>query len=152
MKPLESKAFPLKRQTIPEQVAFHAFQDGNKCIQNKQTLVYEHAPINEGNGYSSSDGIFDAPLAGLYVFTWTVADFHDWYATELMADGVSRGATIADNGDTDIATGTAIVVVKLNAGSHVFVRRSIGGGCNVVNIAERARNSFSGWLLFPAET
>ncbi|KAH3711258.1 uncharacterized protein LOC127857902 [Dreissena polymorpha] len=139
-----------KRQPI-EAVAFHAYQNSDKCIHDLQTFVYDNVLINDGNGYSANDGIFDAPVTGVYVFTWSVADFHDWYAAELVVNGMSRGATIADNDSQDIAVGTAVVVVHVQAGSHVFVRRSGGGGCNVLNKPGSATNSFSGWLLYITE-
>ncbi|KAH3711259.1 complement C1q-like protein 4 isoform X1 [Dreissena polymorpha] len=138
----------VKRQHV-QSVAFHAYQSGNKCIQNMQTFVYEQVLLNDGNGYSTRDGIFDPPVSGVYVFTWSIADHHDWYAAELVVDGVSRGATIADNDTDDTAVGTAVVVLYVRAGSHVFVRRSAGNGCTVLNEDNLARNSFSGWLLYP---
>ncbi|XP_052251744.1 uncharacterized protein LOC127858579 isoform X2 [Dreissena polymorpha] len=128
-----------------------------EMLRQENALLHEmcKATTNENelrvksNGYSTRDGIFDPPVSGVYVFTWSIADHHDWYAAELVVDGVSRGATIADNDTDDTAVGTAVVVLYVRAGSHVFVRRSAGNGCTVLNEDNLARNSFSGWLLYP---
>lgn len=90
------------------------------------------------------------PASGTYVFTWTVVgDIHSYFVAELVVDGVRRGMTLSDAEDADLAVGTTVVLVTVNAGDHVFVRKFAGDDdkCQAVN-ADNARNTFSGWLLF----
>ncbi|XP_052251348.1 uncharacterized protein LOC127858335 isoform X2 [Dreissena polymorpha] len=107
------KELHVKRQHT-QSVAFHAYQSGEKCIHDMQAFVYEHVLLNNGNGYKAFDGIFEPPVGGVYVFTWTVVKNHDWYATELVVDGVSRGVTIADNNDDAIAISALLTELWLN--------------------------------------
>lgn len=93
------------------------------------------------------DGIFDAPVTGVYVFTWTIAaKAQSWLVSELIVSGERKGLITSDNDANDLTPTTAIALVHLNAGQHVYVRRFRGGDCTVVS-DEHTRAVFSGWLL-----
>ncbi|VDI57854.1 Hypothetical predicted protein [Mytilus galloprovincialis] len=64
--------------------------------------------------YNNNDGIFAAPISGMYVFFWTTA-VKQYERTELLVDGVPYGyalADVANDGDTDYGSASQIVVLK----------------------------------------
>jgi len=104
-----------------------------------------------GDGYNNHDGIFDVPVAGIYVFTFTIyANYHHYVRTELVIDGQVKTAALADADEIgDYHTSTATIVISANAGDHVFVRRADQySECNVLSNFDRALSTFSGWLLY----
>ncbi|XP_053402943.1 uncharacterized protein LOC128558119 isoform X1 [Mercenaria mercenaria] len=125
-------------------IAFHAYMTGQKCFHEQQLMVFNREVVDEGDGYSETDGIYVVPVTGTYVFTWTVfSQKYVWFRADIIIDGVSKGWILADS-DNDQATG--IVIARVNAGNHVFIRRDKGDGCNLHD--DFARSTFSGWKLF----
>lgn len=106
--------------------------------------------IDVGNGYNGQDGIFDAPITGVYVFTITlVPDFFKYVQAEIVINGVVKGNIFADSDEIhDIHPASTSIVVHVNAGDHVLVRRGTNSDCDVLSDTSHARTSFSGWFLF----
>jgi len=107
--------------------------------------------IDVGDGYSNQDGIFDVPVTGVYVFTYTVYAVNNHYVrTELVINGQVKTASTAD-GETvrEVHTSTAIIVTPANAGDHVLVRRAdTSTQCDVSSSIGYAVSTFSGWILY----
>ena len=60
-------------------IAFHSYlsHDSTGPLPNHHVLLYDVVPLNRGNGYKNFDGIFNVPVTGTYVFTWSImADAH----------------------------------------------------------------------------
>ncbi|XP_060565926.1 cerebellin-3-like isoform X2 [Ruditapes philippinarum] len=57
-----------KESTGKDVVAFHAHKIADKSVTNKQVFVFTEVLLNEGSGYSSTDGYFTAPVSGIYYF------------------------------------------------------------------------------------
>lgn len=55
-------------------VAFVAYLQKMLSVDSNRTdkIVFENAPINEGNGYNPSTGIFTAFHRGVYKFSLTI--------------------------------------------------------------------------------
>ncbi|XP_062605008.1 complement C1q-like protein 3 [Saccostrea cucullata] len=52
--------------------AFTALLSGlNNNYGSGQTIVYDNVKVNTGGCYSGSNGIFTAPVAGIYFFSWS---------------------------------------------------------------------------------
>lgn len=89
------------------------------------------------------------PSPACSFFTWTlVGPFESYFVTELVVDGVGKGYTISDSATQNLAVASATVLVYINAGDHVFIRKTGGDNdrCNIVS-KSHARSTFSGWLL-----
>ncbi|XP_052762589.1 multimerin-2-like [Mya arenaria] len=136
----------LEKRIQSSEVAFHAYQSSATCTRDQQVVIYNTAPVNIGKGFTVSDGIFDAPVTGLYMFSWTVfAEDGYWLESELVVNGHRQGYIAADSSNTDIVPATGVVIAHVNAGEHVFVRRTAGGGCYIPR--DVVRNSFTGFIL-----
>ncbi|XP_052800886.1 uncharacterized protein LOC128231532 [Mya arenaria] len=132
------------------EVAFHAHMRASKCLGAHEVFIFDVEMTDLGSGYNNNDGIFDVPVAGIYVFTFTIyAEQHYEVRAELVVNGQVKTALIADADEiNDYHTGTATIVVQVNAGDHVFVRRAdtYSESCVTSNFS-RALTTFSGWLL-----
>jgi hypothetical protein len=113
--------------------------------------------VNERSGYTSLDGIFNTPVSGVYVFTWTITvpSQGQRIVTELIARGSVIGVLSSDSDKGDVSVSgvhpaTAFVVAHVSAGYNVFVRvRSVdSGNGNVLSDDFNVRSSFSAWRLF----
>lgn len=83
------------------------------------------------------------------MLTWTMVSYpRHYFTSELVVDGIRKGIVISDNDDNDFTPATAIIVLQLNAGQHVYVRGVSNSDCNVISNNEHARSTFSAWLLF----
>ena len=109
---------------------------------------FNRVVTNVGNMYNGHDGLFVAPVTGMYVFFWTVScTERRSVATELVKDGTAYGFSYADSDDEfDFVNAGNSIVLQVNQGQHVWVRftdahdyRTIQGG---------NRDTFSGWLLY----
>lgn len=132
----------IKRQS--NGIAFHAYFTGSKCVREHELIVFDTVETDEGNDYNPVDGIFVVPEAGTYVFMMTLfSPFDEWSVVDIVVDGTVKG-WITTNAENDQATG--IVVVHVNVGTHVFIRRSKGRGCKIKD--DLTRSTFTGWKLF----
>lgn len=127
------------------QVGFHAMLLANPFVSigGYQTLVFDNVKTNVGNGYNKQNGVFTAPVPGLYSFSTTVRfnqQIRDVYFVMLKnADSVCN--VYKGNEDT-MATCTA--VVNLEEGDHVYIENT-----NVPASAPMGHgySSFSGFLI-----
>ena len=116
-------------------------------VGNYQTIVFDLVTTNVGNAYNKVDGIFTAPVNGVYAFIWTASNHDNTHMqTELVANAVVVGRQWSDSGNhADISSATGSAVLKLNASDTVWVRS------NTIHsriLMGNQLSSFSGWLLY----
>ena len=107
-------------------------------------LVFPHVITNKGQGYSSSSGKFTAPRDGTYVFTltavsWDINALH----LDIVHDGVRKVRTMSFN-SASYQTGTNLVVLELDSGDAVWVKRYSGRGYATDSVP---MTTFSGFIL-----
>ena len=108
-------------------------------------LVFPHVITNKGQGYSSSSGKFTAPRDGIYVFTVTaVSQGSYWLSLDIVHDGDRKVRTMSDS-NASYQTGTNLVVLELDRGDAVWVRRDSGGGYTSESVPF---TTFSGFILW----
>ena len=97
---------------------------------NSGTLVFPKVITNVGNGYYPSDGVFTAPMAGVYVFFVNVKSY-DTLAiyVDMVFNGTSKVRTMAETSinDHDDA-GPNLEVLSLKTEDRVWIKHNAGAG------------------------
>uniref|UniRef100_A0A8W8JB26 C1q domain-containing protein n=3 Tax=Magallana gigas TaxID=29159 RepID=A0A8W8JB26_MAGGI len=131
----------------------HAFSAGislGKSVWTGGTLVFPVVIYSEGTGYNPSTGIFTAPTAGTYVFYVSVQSAHQKLIyLDIVLNGSAKVRAMAwyNSGSSVnmIQTGTNLVILHLQTGDKVWVRR--GGGDGYYSDGYHI-TTFSGFKLF----
>ncbi|OWF48795.1 uncharacterized protein LOC110452593 [Mizuhopecten yessoensis] len=137
---------------VKQTVAFHTALSVRKSFKTGAIIIYDHEMLDHGDGYSPSDGLYIAPESGTYVFTWTtLGSSHEEFQTVLIVNGAVRGSSFSDtSGVGDYHQSTAVVVLTLNPGDHVFIRMGVTQLAQGDIVSEDIRyglSTFSGWKL-----
>nr|XP_022336583.1 myosin heavy chain, clone 203-like [Crassostrea virginica] len=124
--------------------AFTAGMTSSSNTWQGDILVFPHVITNKGQGYSSSSGKFTAPRDGTYVFTVTVMSYYNNdLKLDIVHDGVSKVRAYSYS-HTSHQTGTNLVVLELDRGDTVWVKRVYGQGYYAEAVP---LTTFSGFIL-----
>ncbi|XP_061172926.1 uncharacterized protein LOC133182192 [Saccostrea echinata] len=136
-------------------VAFYAYLSTNSApnLSVHHLIVYDVIHINRGNGYNKGDGIFIAPVTGVYAFHFSVCiakgGGFSWVPLQLTLNGNVLGATFEEGLDSNVGNhcSSGLAISDVNVGDHVFVRtqQTTSGA---IHSSPVGRTSFSGWLLY----
>lgn len=144
---------------MPSQPAFMAYGNGNVTVDptNGTYLIFPTTQINRGSHYNASNGIFTAPIGGVYYFSWSslgnltndiyrffirvnnttfIGDYH------LRQDTTETGTAYPINSNRD-------VIMNLSAGDtvRIFFRSDSGNVFYGQNDATTAYLNFMGYLI-----
>ena len=117
---------------------------------NKNSIVkFDEVSVNEGNHFNSGDGIFVAPVSGIYQFSWTTITTSSKLAeTELRVDNVIKETLhIALSSSAGNISGTKVVLCKVRKGDHVWIQTSNVYGTNYFYVANAGKSAFTGMLI-----
>uniref|UniRef100_K1QZD8 Complement C1q-like protein 2 n=1 Tax=Magallana gigas TaxID=29159 RepID=K1QZD8_MAGGI len=131
----------------------HAFTAGISSTDDGwtgDTLVFPTVIYSVGTGYNPITGIFTAPTAGTYVFYVSVESaHHQLIYVDIVMNGSSKVRAMAwYGGGSSISvyqTGTNLVILHLQTGDRVWVRR--GGGAGYYSDSDHI-TTFSGFKLY----
>ncbi|XP_061176741.1 uncharacterized protein LOC133185494 isoform X1 [Saccostrea echinata] len=132
----------------PKKVGFSASVTSTSSSWKSGTLVFPSVITNEGNGYNPSNGIFTAPVGGMYVFFVNVQSYDSQtiYA-DIVLNGSTKVRTMAYSysGSPDYYdAGPNMVVLNIHKGDAVWVKRYSGQGY----YHEGPITTFSGFLIY----
>jgi len=101
------------RVLMPVKPAFHVYRNAGD-VGATATIVFNEAELNQGNHYSTSTGLFTAPVAGIYYFS---------------AFGMKTNNTQGDLGIRFIKNGTAVIGTWMfqSDGASVHIANHISG-------------------------
>ncbi|XP_062575100.1 uncharacterized protein LOC134237033 [Saccostrea cucullata] len=128
-------------------VAFTAGITSSDSSWSGSTLIFPKIIFNTGGGYNPTTGMFTGPVDGHYVFFVSVQSYSTKeIRVDIVWNGDSQVRTFAnDNGDNDYyETGVNLVVLRLNQGDKVWIKRYYGSGYVSDSIPV---TTFSGFLL-----
>jgi hypothetical protein len=93
-------------------------------MQTHQTIVYDQADLNLGNGYNKANGKFTTPMNGTYVFHVATGAIDQSHASvELVVNGIIKDVGWADSMDhADRSFATTATPVSLKQGDVVLAR------------------------------
>jgi hypothetical protein len=90
--------------------------------------------INNGNHYHPADGVFVAPISGIYMFAWNILTFNsnDLY-TELRVESEITGTVGSKAESNQYIPGSASLLCHVKKGEHVWVQTSDGTTNNYIS-------------------
>ena len=112
---------------------------------NGEILVFPTVLFNKDNGYNSSNGIFNAPVDGIYLLTIQICTLNTKHmVTSIMVDDTEVGrGYVWDNDNYPCNTADAIVFMEADRKAYVKVLHQTG----TLIENEYRLLSFSGALL-----
>lgn len=132
-------------------VAFYAqLTKDIPVVGHQQTIIFDAVTTNFGNGYNAVNGMFTAPVAGTYVFSWTTQNYdYTHMKSELVANSVVKASLWSDAGEhDDIAVASNTLLIELETGDVVWVRSNKPNERSHMVLQGSLRSTFSGWFLF----
>lgn len=136
-------------------MAFYGYlsQSSAPNLSPHHPIVYDTVVINRANGYNKGDGIFIAPVTGVYAFHISVCVINGpenpWASLEITLNGNSLGSTFEEGvvSGSGYHCSSTLIVSDVHIGDHVFVR-TVEHARGHIHSDHRGRTSFSGWLLY----
>ena len=130
-------------------VFFYAWN--NKTLSNfaqGTVLVFDNAITNSGNGYNSSKGVFRAPIASAYVFSWTiVVERGNFINIALKKNGAIYGMVQSDGfSGHNNGAGSNTAIIELKVGDDVYLEVN-SDAASTHQVFGGGYSTFSGWLL-----
>ncbi|XP_062613749.1 complement C1q tumor necrosis factor-related protein 3-like [Saccostrea cucullata] len=98
---------------------------------NGGRLVFPSVITNEGNGYNPSNGIFTAPISGMYVFFVNVQSYSTQHIyVDIVLNGSTKVRTMAYsyNNNDSYESGPNLAVLNIQKGDAVWIKRHSGSG------------------------
>ncbi|XP_062615411.1 myosin-2 heavy chain, non muscle-like [Saccostrea cucullata] len=128
----------------PKKVAFSASVRSSSSSWNSGALVFSSVITNEGNGYNPSNGIFTAPIGGMFVFFVNVQTYgsKDIYV-DIVLNGSRKVRTMAYGSSGSYSAGPNMVVLTLQRRDAVWVKHYHGSGYYY----DGPITTFSGFLI-----
>ncbi|XP_069111303.1 uncharacterized protein [Argopecten irradians] len=140
----------LKRvATSSSTVVFHTELTTSKTLVKDLMMIFNNKVLDQCNGYNPQDGIYTVPVSGTYVITWKViSEMKTYINTALIVNGVEKGLSLTNSEDiTDKHQSTAIVVLRLEEGDHLFIRVTSTHTGKVVSDIANGHPTLSGWKI-----
>lgn len=178
------KALPTFPETVYKRasgntIAFYAYLSSNDCYHNHEVIIFDAESLDVGGVsdvgvYDKRDGIFEPHVAGVYVFTWTVAaPTGSRVVTELIISGRVEGVLTTDpdvgvsinemstmtdpppqrRAVSGIGSGvhpsTAVVTARVSAVDRCFIRvsQNFGSCATVLSDRNTVFTTFSAWQV-----
>lgn len=140
----------LPRAVSATTTAFYAFMKSSEPNPGSHhTLIFGIVITNIGTHFNRYTGIFTAPIAGIYVFSYSITpDTSSYIPVEIVRNNDVVGSSITRAYGSYQHNAASTVVIQLSAGDVCFIRTSSSSvpSRNIYSDTY-ARSSFSGWLL-----
>ncbi|XP_062609039.1 complement C1q-like protein 2 isoform X2 [Saccostrea cucullata] len=136
-----------------EHVSFSAYKNQTQSNLNQRHIIkFEQTILNLGNHYHPEDGIFIAPVSGVYLFHWTITNYKSYAHTNILVGGKVMSTTTTSVVSSSYNSGSALVIVHVQKGQHVWIQTCCGTGHevygNTLALDNRFQSTFSGTLLY----
>ncbi|XP_045185274.2 complement C1q and tumor necrosis factor-related protein 9A-like [Mercenaria mercenaria] len=130
-------------------VAFYADHVTDTSLDTTgKIIVFDNTITNEGSGYSTSTGIFTAPVGGLYQFTVHVCAYyrqHSFIGLVVAGNVIAKDSNYDENYYTCSSLGA---IVRVKSGEQVWVKCTSGASSRKLFEDSLMLNTFSGVLIY----
>ncbi|VDI27999.1 Hypothetical predicted protein [Mytilus galloprovincialis] len=120
---------------------------GDRNFHINSIVKFDTEFVDEENNFNTGDGIFVAPVSGVYLFSWAIQTHYSQNEeTELQVDNiVIIGKQLMSMGSGASYFGTTRnVLCTVSKGNHVWIQTSNIYGDNYFNDLRGIRSSFMG--------
>ncbi|XP_063418564.1 collagen alpha-2(VIII) chain-like [Mytilus trossulus] len=131
----------LSRTTIP---AFQSMLTQPQTPGDKGVIKFDKVVTNTQKGYNPTTGIFTAPVAGVYQFSYTVMTLKGKHLVVYLSHNNIRQQTTWLKGSS-YETGTANIILNLKKGDQVAVKSE--GSYTIHTDKNYPYSWFSGYLI-----
>lgn len=134
---------------ISKKVAFSATYPKSFTPVSGHTVVFPNIISNVGGGYNNQDGVFTAPVDGVYVFfcKMTQGMNNDEMFYQFILNGSSETLILLyGRSNYPYRTSSSLIALQLSRGDRVWIRMYVGGGLLYGN-GGGGDQSFSGFML-----
>ncbi|XP_071160087.1 uncharacterized protein [Mytilus edulis] len=128
---------------VEQAIAFFATLSEN-AHQNDEIIKFDNITTNFGNGYSVTEGLFTAPIDGLYTIYCSFLVVNGYVNVELMRNDHKIGRGYAAGGRLE-HTGSIFVTTDLIEGDEVYCRKLPDYSTGIIR--GDLYTTFSGYVL-----
>lgn len=133
---------------ISKKVAFSATYPQSFTSVNGQTIVFPHILFNVGGGYNIQNGVFTAPVEGVYVFFCKITQAmnnNDLVYQFILNGSVKTITLVYGRSDDPYRTSSSLIALQLSRGDRVWIKMQVGG--SHWGQTDGGDQSFSGFML-----
>ena len=99
--------------------------------------------MNNGNHYHPADGVFVAPISGVYILAWNTITYDSNYLfTELRVENEVKGTVGNKRASGQYIPGSTSLLCHVRKGDHVWVQTSVGQATIIYIIGANLRHSW----------
>ncbi|VDI78010.1 Hypothetical predicted protein [Mytilus galloprovincialis] len=138
-----------KQMQIEKHPVFYVELSVTTTLNINSIVKFDTEFIDDGNNFNTGDGIFIAPISGVYLFCWTIQTYSSkTVQTELRVDNIVKGIGLMTlgSGAGHFAT-TRNVFCTVNRGDHVWIQTSYYSDNNFHVPHVGVRSSFMGLFI-----
>ncbi|XP_062572619.1 uncharacterized protein LOC134234547 [Saccostrea cucullata] len=126
----------------PSPIAFLARVTSDTPSQSGTIVSFQMEDLNLGSGYSSTSGIFQAPVTGVYNFQTTIHIQRDRFEGYISLNGVPQTYLTLTGSDHEVF-GSVSVTLRINSGDRVWLQRTDKSNSVIIS----RKSLFSGFLV-----
>ena len=137
-----------KEDTIcPKEAFFYARLSATRTLNTYSVIKFDKIMINNGNHYHPTDGVFVAPISGVYMFSWNTLTFNNkGLYTELRVENEVKGAVASNAASGFYTPGSTSLLCHVKKGEHVWVQTSSGTSTNYLHDWNDSTSFMGFWL------
>lgn len=127
---------------------FYVELSGDITLQVYSIVKFDSVLIDDGKNFNSGDGIFIAPLSGIYMFSWTIMTYNSKQVyTELRVQNNIKARLNIVLPASERNSVTRVILCNVNKGDHVWIQTAGHTSEHFFDEFYNAKSSFMGLFI-----